>query len=1447
LADKGLPELTKEDGMLRANFVRGLLPVLLIALSLVPASAQVSPTEYQVDTAFAPGREQVVTYSTNPRAHTGGTTAEDILVIQTSDPWESSYHYVGNNWYDGITSDTMVLDALGYSYRIATWDDISNGLVDIFAYPVVLIVNDQVQAFYDDYAAHVAEFEDYVSAGHTLLFFAAGYGWAGGMLNAPLPGGVSWTVDLASYNVISDSTHPIVTAELSDHIPLVDADLYSNYCSHGWFSDLYSGTNVILRSSADMGSHPTLIEYHLGGGRVVASTLTWEHNWSYHTGGDGYGTFARKALDDVFLYAFSGGAVPVEADIDLHIDDAPSWWYVNKSRGSYVDVVARVSGDDDYEVNVVLAIPSDLFGLPNKTFTRNLPDNTGYGQENEYSNLGGGQYKITSTLHYQSGGRYVKELVWRFRLPDAISPQSDLTLDGTLSIAGRVIPNPTATAKMNIIDQARSLIVTNRKLLFSKYQPDPASNDVTPLLEEVYLHAGIYDGEVFYVDLYNDAARDWNQSVDYTSETTANPVAVAIDGLIDGWYNRLTRHPHPWETIRPEFLVIVGGDEIIPFYRADDRNYGDEEKQVYVDNNDPVGRVPHEHYMLSDNIYADVGGSRSEWEEGDLELSMGRIIGHSAQAMRQFIENASLTTPDLTHAVMASRSPDHNLDTVRSRLNSKHVTIYGESNPDLTENENWTRAQWLTALQQEYQVLAYQGHGAYDGWYGTDKWTSAVTASDQPVGQIATNKPLFVVEACNFAIPTDLNGTTWKPEVNDNISWKLISLGAAGIYASTAIDTTAGGDRIAYGERLHNDYFKYLIDTGSWGGLVPPSEFSEYWGTALLKAKQNYPGNGFPWGFNKTDHKALMEYVYYGLPWSFMATPDNAQAGAPATKGYQIDVTTIPEQADGTYSKTLTASVLSYQFVPVSGFELLEIPDADTLYAYRKPVLPFLYSTLSLPPGATVSGLSLLAEHSLSLGAHNIPAGDPITSFNAGQGYTSTMDVTGVYPPAPRYGYVADDMGDHVQLRIAIAPATYTVETQQVVLYDSTTLQLTFQANTPLVVGRVATDKPEYAVEDSITTLAAIENAGTSPLNLVARLNVYDGGGALVATTSSAPFTVPGGTEYSFELPWSPGLAPGDYRLTLSLEKEGVTQISVSTSFRILAGAITGFVVPPTLSFGQYSNFSLTFANYRSTPVTATARIMIYNSFGVEVTSLLQRTFTVEANAEGTTSWSWEPTGLPEGLYTARGNVEVGDETYASFARPTEVLQPTRVYLPVVIRGWGTGNYHWLDATDGTIVAQGDEAYTQVSLPFAFQFYGNTYTSLYVSSNGFISFGSGYTIYYNSCLPSTDTPNNAIYAFWDDLYPTGGSNGNVYVKQYDAGTFVIEWHAVKQYGAAYYETFEIVLRSDNAIALQYQSVENWGSSTVGIENGNGTVAQEYLCNGVGSPLSNNLVVLYAAP
>ena len=160
--------------------------------------------------------------------------------------------------------------------------------------------------------------------------------------------------------------------------------------------------------------------------------------------------------------------------------------------------------------------------------------------------------------------------------------------------------------------------------------------------------------------------------------------------------------------------------------------------------------------------------------------------------------------------------------------------------------------------------------------------------------------------------------------------------------------------------------------------------------------------------------------------------------------------------------------------------------------------------------------------------------------------------------------------------------------------------------------------------------------------------------------------------------------------------------------------------------------------------------------------------------------------------------------------------------------------YNWTEiSTTGVIVAQGDDTYTAVDLGFPFTFYGTAYTRAYVSSNGFISFGSGWTDWSNDPIPDPTSPNNAVYAFWDDLIPSGGANGNVYVQKVGASTYVIEWYRVATGGSQ--ATFEIILNgSDNTILFQYQTVSSSGSATVGVENSNGTLATQYAHNAAGA-------------
>lgn len=105
--------------------------------------------------------------------------------------------------------------------------------------------------------------KEFAELGGVIVFGAADGGCASGSLNAPLPGGVTKTSRYTYCNEVVETSHPIVTGQLTDKKILENSNLYSDYCSHVYFNEATfpAGTNVILK---EKNGYPTLIEYPLG-------------------------------------------------------------------------------------------------------------------------------------------------------------------------------------------------------------------------------------------------------------------------------------------------------------------------------------------------------------------------------------------------------------------------------------------------------------------------------------------------------------------------------------------------------------------------------------------------------------------------------------------------------------------------------------------------------------------------------------------------------------------------------------------------------------------------------------------------------------------------------------------------------------------------------------------------------------------------------------------------------------------------------------------------------------------------------------------------------------------------------------------------------------------------------------------------------------------------------
>jgi hypothetical protein len=159
----------------------------------------------------------------------------------------------------------------------------------------------------------------------------------------------------------------------------------------------------------------------------------------------------------------------------------------------------------------------------------------------------------------------------------------------------------------------------------------------------------------------------------------------------------------------------------------------------------------------------------------------------------------------------------------------------------------------------------------------------------------------------------------------------------------------------------------------------------------------------------------------------------------------------------------------------------------------------------------------------------------------------------------------------------------------------------------------------------------------------------------------------------------------------------------------------------------------------------------------------------------------------------------------------------------------------WVDANSGTEIfldGDRDDNYSEaLEIGFDFEYYEHTYSLLYVSTNGFISFGSGSESFTNRSIPEDTPPNNIIAPFWDDL---DLSDGHVFIKFRNQGgvrSLVVEWEQVLLYGSNDHLTFEVILYESGDILFQYLDLN--GSSneaTVGIEDGDGVDGLLYLYN-----------------
>ena len=897
--------------------------------------------------------------------------------------------FIYNSDTQGASAYSDFLEANGYPTTLITLDNV----VETDLSPCAVIIAGSDTAFGYNWGTPEAV-AAIASSNKPIL--GLGYGGAGLFqeLDLSINWGNSWLGQQNSIYVV-DTGNEIFNEPFAIFVPRTRIiQLYTQTADVGEYAPyLDSSVTLLGREAANADHYPFVKE----GNNIL---------WGFSASPEAMTLTGKKLfLNTVFSLA---SPPPPPLFLSLNIEDAPEGIVVNKLTGDsdgpahytrlqIVTKLSSLSPTHRTAIPVVLHVENNLLGAPWHVYVRN--SDGGALTAISYENLGEGSYRATVDLVSPfrfpwKPWYYRRQIVWEFLIPDALSPQ-DLSITAEVEVPA-ADPESQGTLRILAPGAPRAIITANRTLLYDRY----FDNEVSALLQRLFTEAQgppashSPQGVIYYVDRYDTRAREWdNTAVDYTSENTANVAANAIDDLIEDWVDDATLYfdlyvPFiGWIHIpqaRPPYLLLVGNDDVIPFYRYNDP-YNKEQNWAVNSVTNPEVRATDHDYFLTDNPYADLGGG-TDWQTGDVELWAGRLLGESAADMLSLLEEGVDWNNGRTGgAVMASVAgwelglePDDgrageiaDLVDVTSLLRSKGFSVRNDNNPvaevqtidvmaPYEGGDNSWNSHFRSAANNAggMDIFLIGGHDSYNhAVIPGDDFSPDDTGSDYT--RFGTDHPVAMIVGCHGGLPVpdiDIPGGA-----DNSMVYDLIHEGVRAYIGATGFSYGSPGNlhKCTWGERLIQRFFLNLT--------APAGSNSMTLGKALAEAKDN-----FTFGLDSNDaldRKTVTEFNLYGVPWAFIFYHQPVMA-AESSRTEQLLPETLPGTVtskgdDRTYTRTVEFSLpdfeVQHEVQDHEVYDLLRFKGSDTAISPDAPVLPFVkLFSLPLPPEAEIISTGLV-------------------------------------------------------------------------------------------------------------------------------------------------------------------------------------------------------------------------------------------------------------------------------------------------------------------------------------------------------------------------------------------------------------------------------------------------------------------------------------------------------
>ena len=172
---------------------------------------------------------------------------------------------------------------------------------------------------------------------------------------------------------------------------------------------------------------------------------------------------------------------------------------------------------------------------------------------------------------------------------------------------------------------------------------------------------------------------------------------------------------------------------------------------------------------------------------------------------------------------------------------------------------------------------------------------------------------------------------------------------------------------------------------------------------------------------------------------------------------------------------------------------------------------------------------------------------------------------------------------------------------------------------------------------------------------------------------------------------------------------------------------------------------------------------------------------------------------------------------------------PREGHADVSLGGWMANSP---DDITGATTLTGNDATANVTLPFTFTIEGTNYTTVAISTNGWIEFGgntSGNSDPTNDCLPTSAHTNPLVAPYWDDLNPFGTQVRYVTVGSSPNRVFLVDYEVDINTGEGSDDLrFQVQLHEgSNLITVRYRETQNQGNgqgATIGFQGAGGAAA-----------------------